>query len=349
MSQELVSIIIPVYRAEAYLRKCLDSIVSQTYTALEIINVNDGSPDACIEILNEYAGRDGRFIIIDKENEGVSAARNDGLKVASGKYIAFVDADDWIDQRTIEMAVNAIKKTQSDVVIWSYVSERSNRSVEKHIFDSNKTFENIEVRSKLYRRFIGLLDEELAHPELADSLCPVWGKLYTKELLEGRQFIDLKEIGTYEDGLFNLEVFAQVKKAAYLDRALYHYRRAGGDSQTSPYRPKLFKQWQKLFDRMQEHIDVNNLPMEFERALFNRIALSIIGLGFNQCNSSQGTVSNRKAICSIITSPRYKKAYDQLVLKWFPIHWKTFFWMCKHEYAEGVYSLLLIMRWLKKR
>ena len=94
---ELISVIVPIYNVEKYIKKCIDSIINQTYKNLEIILVNDGSPDECGKICDEYERIDSRIVVIHKENGGLSDARNAGLKVMHGKYVAFVDSDDWIE------------------------------------------------------------------------------------------------------------------------------------------------------------------------------------------------------------------------------------------------------------
>jgi len=114
-----ISIIIPVYNVEQYLRQCLDSIVNQTYNNLEIICVNDGSKDNSIDILNEYKQKDSRIKIIDKQNEGVSVARNTGLLYASSDYVMFVDADDWLELNACEELVKYLEKNASDILIFS--------------------------------------------------------------------------------------------------------------------------------------------------------------------------------------------------------------------------------------
>lgn len=187
--QPLVSVIIPVYNVERYLAQCLDSVINQTYPNLEIICVNDGSRDGSPDILRRYADEDAWIQVIDKANGGVSQARNDALDCARGEYIMFVDSDDWVEPDACENAVNAMREYDADIVMWSYVSETENRSSRKVIFPETTVFEKEEVRAKLHRRFVGAMGEELSHPELVDSLCPVWGKLYRRSLIQksGRQ------------------------------------------------------------------------------------------------------------------------------------------------------------------
>ena len=185
--QPLVSVIIPVYNVERYLAQCLDSVINQTYPNLEIICVNDGSGDGSPDILRRYADEDARIQVIDKANGGVSRARNDALDCARGEYIMFVDSDDWVEPDACENAVNAMREYDADIVMWSYVSETENRSSRKVIFPETTVFEKEEVRAKLHRRFVGAMGEELSHPELVDSLCPVWGKLYRRSLIQKRK------------------------------------------------------------------------------------------------------------------------------------------------------------------
>ena len=118
--EELVSIILPIYNAEKYLERCLESIITQTYANIEIILINDGSTDNSINIIKEYAIKDSRIIIIDKENEGVSVARNIGILKARGKYICFVDADDYIEKSMIEKMKCCIDKENVDLVRINY-------------------------------------------------------------------------------------------------------------------------------------------------------------------------------------------------------------------------------------
>ena len=116
MHYPLISVIVPVYKTEKYLNKCIESIVNQTYENLEIILVDDGSPDNCPSICDSWAEKDKRIKVIHKENAGVSAARNSALEIFSGKYVSFVDSDDWIDNDCIEYLYNSVVSTGADVV-----------------------------------------------------------------------------------------------------------------------------------------------------------------------------------------------------------------------------------------
>lgn len=340
MSKPLISIVIPCYNVEKYLTKCLESVVGQTYTNLEIICVIDGSPDNSLAICNKFAEKDKRIVIIEQDNQGLSGARNTGIAVASGEYIVFLDSDDWIEISTCEKALSKMIDNNLDLVIWSYVREFSNSQKEKLILgDKDLTFDSDGCR-KLHRRIFGLYGEELSNPENADSLVTAWGKMYRASLIKNIKFVDTKEIGT-EDALFNCYAMKNVKSAYYIAECLNHYRKDNETSLTSKYKEKLFFQWNHLYDLMKQCIDDNNLGEDFEQALNNRISLSIIGLGLNELANQKGIVEKIKKIKEMLSFNRYRTAYKTLTLKYFPIHWKVFFMFAKMNFATGVYILLV--------
>lgn len=284
MNNPKISLILPCYNVAKYLPKCLDSIINQTYKNLEIICVNDGSKDNTLEILNEYKLKDNRMVVVDQENSGASAARNNAFNYVTGDYIMFVDSDDWIDEGTCEVSINKALSNDYDMVIWNYVREFPTNSLPKRIFSNEEiVFNKDDVIHRLYRRTVGLYKEELSQPENADSIVTVWGKLYkAKIILDNKlQFVDLEEIGTSEDALFNLEIYKYIDSAIYIPDCLYHYRKDNDNSVTSSYNDKLFSQWDNLFSVIDNHIKANNLDEAFCLALDNRICLSIIGLGLN--------------------------------------------------------------------
>ena len=123
MAEPKISIIVPVYNVEEYLEKCIESLIGQTYTNIEIIFVYNKSTDNSLQKLQQYQKKDSRILIIEKENEGVSVARNRGVNLATGEYIMFVDSDDWIDLDNCEKALKTIEKEQADILMWSYVRE----------------------------------------------------------------------------------------------------------------------------------------------------------------------------------------------------------------------------------
>lgn len=341
---EKVSIIIPVYNVEKYLPKCLESVLGQTYADLEIICVDDGTPDRSAAVILSYTENDGRIKLISQKNQGLSGARNTGVKAATGKYIVFLDGDDWLDTETVETAVSAAEKNNADIVMWGYVREFPDRSDEKKIFDSDKIFDESGCR-ELHRRMAGLYGEETADPSNADSLVTAWGKLYRADIIKenGLEFVDTKLIGT-EDALFNLQCFGFVHSAAFINRPFNHYRKDNDVSLTRSYKAKLFTQWNELYDRMDGYIKEKNLPEDFSSALNNRICLSMIGLGLTEMLNPDGHTARIRNIRKFLSTPRYKNAYKKLDMRYLPAHWKLFFTLCKRKMAVSVYILLIAMK-----
>lgn len=347
MKPGLISIVVPVYNAEKYLKKCLDSLINQTYKNLEIICVNDGSCDNSYNILKEYAHLDSRIIVINQENRGASEARNAALDNASGEYIMFVDSDDYIELETCELAIAAAEHNHADLVFWSYVREFGDKSKEKHFFWEDGTiFEGDDVKTQLHRRLCGLVDEELAHPDYIHSFESLCTKLYRANYIfdNNIRFVDIKKIATSEDGIFNLYALQYVKKAVYIKKAFYHYNKVNDSSLTTVYKDKLFSQRQTLDNIIHQYIEKNALPKDFYVALKNRIALNLIDLGLNIVSSDFNLFKKNKLITEILATPEYKEAYKQLKYRYFPLHWKVFFLCAKLRFSFGVYLLLVCIK-----
>lgn len=343
----IVSIIVPVFNVEKYLEKCLDSLLNQTYKKIEIICINNGSTDKSGEILKQYSKIDDRIVIITQANQGVSVARNEGIKKAKGNYIMFVDSDDWIDKDTCKIAVETSISYNADIVMWSYIREFENTSRPKEIFSEDvKIFRDVQCQTQLQRRFIGLLGDELKKPENADALCPIWGKLYKYDIIKKNNIIfeDIRKLGTYEDGIFNLYYFKYIEKAVYINKYLYHYRKNNGMSLTTKYKKELPKQWENLFSVMREYIRENELPEAYNIALKNRIAMSILGLGLNILYSNLSFNQKRKELKKILSGELYRESYKKMKLSYFPLHWKFFYGCAKYNNAIGVLTILMMIQ-----
>lgn len=345
-----ISIIIPVYNVEKYLRQCLESLINQTYKEIEIICVNDESPDNSLEILNEYAKSDERIVIVNKKNEGVSAARNAGLKVAKGEYIMFVDSDDWVDLQMCEMMYEAAKKENADSVMCSYVKEFLENSVINHIFPKNIVFNKNEVQEKFHRRLFGLIDEELKKPEDGDVIVSPCMQLFKCDIVKGIEFVSLNEIGTSEDALYQIMVYENCNKLVYMDEPYYHYRKINEVSITSSHKPDLFEKWQNLFSIMNEIIEKKHLGENYNKALNNRIALSMLGLGLNEAFAKNKNIFKKaKRLKQMLKTERYEKAYKDLDFKYFPFQWKVFFYLCKFKMTLLLMLMLQLIEFLRKR
>lgn len=338
--EPLISIIIPVYNREKYLKKCLDSVINQTYSNLDIICVNDGSTDSSLNILNEYAEIDQRVRIIDKENKGLSETRNVGIDNARGTYLTFIDSDDWYDNNIMEKCSDCINIYNPDVILYSSISEYSSQSEVRDLFKSDKVFIGGNL-NKLRRRIIALEGEELRCPHKLDYFASVCYKLYKTDLVRNIRFVDLKLIAASEDTLFNIQALNKASKANYISGIYYHYRKFRKDQLTSTFKPNLWERFNYLYQLME------TIPGVDRNLLNNRISLNLISLGLNKFNDSSGTLDWIYNIKQILNSSVYKNAIKVLPLKYFPFHWKLFFFCAKHKNVLLLWILFKIMRLIR--
>lgn len=207
MSNPLISVIIPAYNIEPYIARCLDSVLAQSYTNLEIIIVNDGSKDNTGNILEEYKKKDDRIRVIHKENTGVSDTRNKGIDAATGEYIGFVDGDDVIHQDMYKTLLENAIKYDADISHCGYQMVFPNRT------DDYYGTEKLVLQDN-HKGVFDLLDASYVEP----GLCI---KLYRRDLI-GKYRLD-KSIRINEDLLFNYDMFKKAKKSVYEDKMLYYY------------------------------------------------------------------------------------------------------------------------------
>lgn len=352
--QPQVSIIVPVYNVENYIERCLNSLVNQTFKDIEIITINDGSTDKSLELLNKYAKEDIRISVIDLGDEGVSYCRNLGIEKANGKYIMFVDSDDWIDSSMVEVLYKKAEENKLDLVMCSYIREFKDHSKEK-IFNLPQEiiYKDNEVKNELLRKLVGPIKEELSNPEMLDALGTVWGKLYRADILKENKikFVDLKEIGSAEDTLFNIFTFNYLKKLMFLNKPMYHYWRDNLKSVTSQYNPKLKEQRKVFFKYISDFIRENNFEQVFEEALNNRICTSVLGLGLIECsqNNKISEINKIKNIKKIIYEEYIRNAYKNLELKYFSIHWRVFYFFIKNKMSFCSYLMLSIIEFLRAK
>ena len=205
----LISVIVPVYKVEKYLDTCIESILNQTYPNLEIILVNDGSPDGCPRKCDEWSKRDSRIDVIHKPNGGLSSARNAGLDVANGQYVVFVDSDDWISADLCQSALTGMKHDQTDIVFFGY-DEGSAADAMKRV-SNDVPNECIMSAGEAVRGF--LEDRYQVH---------AWQVMAKHELYDGIRF---PEGRVMEDFATTYRLFAKAKQGvSCLNNALYHYR-----------------------------------------------------------------------------------------------------------------------------
>ena len=253
----LISIIVPVYNVEKYLEECLNSIISQTYTNLEIILVDDGSTDGSSYICDKYSAMDPRIIVCHQNNKGLSAARNIGLLKAKGEFIGFIDSDDWIEKDMYESLYKSISSNNSDISGCSFVEETA-----------------------LFPRLVGVSSDQIMSPQQAMKLLltdkgitnNVWNKLYRSKLFDNISFPDGK---VYEDVATLYKLILKAKKLSIISKAGYHYRINPNGIMRSNNISYQFDFWNAALDR---YINVSYVFPELHDLLLIDCLHAVIGI-----------------------------------------------------------------------
>lgn len=206
---ELISVIVPIYNVEEYLKRCIESIVNQTFKNLEIILVDDGSTDASGEICDKYAEKDTRIKVIHKKNGGLSSARNAGIDVAQGKYIAFLDSDDWIESNLYEYLYSLMKKNSASMAECDFIKAYDENIKISYKGDiQERIYNNIEALQRLYG-------------EAYIKTTVVWNKVYEKELFKDIRFPEGK---LHEDEFTTYKIIYKAKKVIVSNIPMIYYR-----------------------------------------------------------------------------------------------------------------------------
>lgn len=302
----LISIIIPVYNSELYLPECLDSVCGQTIEDSEIICINDGSTDGSLRILREYEHKDSRIIIIDQPNQGVSAARNAGLQIASGFYVGFMDSDDTVEKDYFATLYQRAIDTQADAVYSKFLN-----------VDDFIRFPKILSGQEIMKKLLPVFFRE-------DSLNAVWNKIYRREMVFSHGITFPVGIKHGEDAQFNIEFLMRAKTITFLDYCGYHYREVDGSATRNvaahDYLARIIEVYE--FD-WTPIIGAAISPAEMFSLKNFRLAHAVISLIYiygNRGNSLTDRQRLRK-LKEIVSAPRVKQVFrnpetrDELALK----------------------------------
>lgn len=283
--QPLISIIVPIYNVEKYLVKCIESIINQTLSNIEIILVDDGSTDNCGIIIDGYAKKDSRIKVIYKNNGGQSSARNMGLDIARGKYIGFVDSDDWIDNDMYENLYKSIIESNADICVCGRQACLENGEVtNKNCIDN----ELIDFGKKSLKEYI--VDRLFYKHTVV-----VWNKLYKKEIIDNNsiRFEDVSYIGS-EDTLFNYQILCHTKKIRAIDKICYTQLSRYGSTARS-YKYGYISRTGNLLKCM------DNYSKKTQNESLAKAILPIFLLFFHQWNISQIKTYSNKDIFKLIS------------------------------------------------
>lgn len=248
-----ISVIIPIYNEEKYLPQCLDSVLNQTLTDIEVICIDDGSTDNSGKILQQYAAKDNRIKYVTQENIGLSTTRNTALQMATANYISFIDSDDFVHPRFLETLYRTLQETGCDVSGCNFVKVYHNEKIPPYK----------PIKPKIYTAALPAL---LNHRNFIHF--NVWNKLYKREVLDNMRFVD----GIYyEDWVFNTCLFSQIKSFAFINSPLYAYRISENSIMRSQYSLKKLHDYTAGIKEVYNFIG-NNFPNQWKKVKQTRIA-----------------------------------------------------------------------------
>ena len=282
MTKPSLSIVVPVYNTEKYLKRCIDSITSQTLDNIEIIIVDDGSKAECALFCDEIATTDSRIKVVHKKNAGLGFARNSGIEVATGEYVGFVDSDDYIEPLMYEKLYDAAKKHDADIVVSGIcfvdgnMFGKSGECIRKSYFDKDTVFEKKEMKNLLLG-VVGALPSEPDDSRYGVSVCK---NIFRTSLIFDKKikFLSEREVLS-EDTLFMVDFIKQAKKAAGIEGAFYCYCRNEG-SVSKSYNSTRFERsivfLDELENRIKDFVDKNEYKLYLDRLTqgFGRILCS---------------------------------------------------------------------------
>lgn len=311
-----VSVIIPIYKVEKYLSRCLDSVVNQTLEDIEIVLVDDGSPDSCPEICDRYAKKDSRIKVIHKKNEGLGYARNSGMLIATGEYIAFLDSDDYVSKDMYEKVYSELKRTDADCCVTGYVVKKdSGDEIHKENPLGTAVYESDDIITKVLAGMLGSKPDQARDTDVGMS---VWKCVYRKELLQdkGILFPSERELIS-EDIIFQIRVLPQVKRVCTLSEGMYYYcENSNSQSLTKTYSKDKFDRYKKLYNVELEMLSKIKFCEE-TRLRATRMFLGNTRVCIKQiCQSTENSKQEKKTLLQEICDD--KEIQD--VLKWYP--WK---------------------------
>jgi len=267
MSNDLVSIIVPVYNAEKFLNRCIESILRQSYKNIEVILINDGSTDKSGEICDYYSSKDKRVKVIHQKNSGPSVARNKGIDIAKGKYIQFVDSDDYIEYNMTELLVNEMKNNV-DLVLCGYRKIYKD-SKGKLIIKNNNAYKKTNISKDEFLDIFGKLFKNY-------YISYIWNKLYVTDIIKKNNIYFDSKIGWGEDFIFNFSYLNYCNKFSIIDDLLYNYIQYNYNSITSNFNEESYNNQNYMYDIVRNFLKINNAyygnnKMSVEIRYVNRI------------------------------------------------------------------------------
>lgn len=344
--QTFLTIIVPIYKVqENYLRLCLDSLCSQTDPAFRVILIDDGSPDHCGEICEEYAVRDRRFSVIHQENQGVAAARNAGMSIAKTEWISFVDGDDWVEPDYVKILHQAAEQTEADLHIFDYYSVFDRAEKRKSLKSEGGILDETWRRELQLGAFHFLRWKGRALPFVSRA---AWNRMFRLPMLREHGLCFMASRG--EDALFLIEVLQHTDRIHYIHQAIYHYRHQT-ESLTNQYDEKIAEKNETFSAQQMRLIEKYHLPEICKHAACADLCASIYSVMrlcyFNQ-QYPYAKSQAKKAVLQLRNREPYRTAFRQVRYRDLSMEECVFVFFLKYRMISVVKVLVALRRKWKR-
>lgn len=336
-----VSIIVPIYNVEAYLERCMQSLIKQTLRDIEIIMVDDESPDSCPTICDNYAKQDSRIKVIHKKNAGLGFARNSGLEMATGKYIAFLDSDDFVDISMYEKLYNTATQYNLDTVFCGFNQYDSRKTKSKQEVTTLTIYENKDIKEKILLNMIAGTPEQKEDRTLFMS---VWHAIYSNELIQKNKirFCSEREIIS-EDIIFDIDYLMQAQRIAYIPDCLYYYC-LNANSLSRIFREdrndRIITMYKRLVMKAEEFHWQNDEKLRIIRLFIGYSRNAMIDL----CNSNLKFTEKINLLHQICSNDIWNNILNKYPYHKLPIIYALFTTLIKHKCYLSIYVLSHLKR-----
>lgn len=323
-----VSIIVPIYNVEKYLDRCMQSLLDQTLKDIEIILVDDGSPDNCPKMCDEYTKKDSRVKVIHKKNAGLGYARNSGLDIATGEFVAFVDSDDYVELDMYEKLYHAIKTYQVDMVLCDFYRDKQGKRIKANIENMPTEIRIIDSKDDYITNLIGQLPNVRLHVFYGYA---VWNILFSNDVIQ-KYRIRFKSERVYlsEDILFQIEYAAKIHKVLLYPTSLYNYCLNHG-TLTTCYDFKRMSKVVVLYKKLREefanlNIAIDNFELRIQRMLLAKtlfvVCDAIKALNTKEAIREVDRICCNPSLCEVLKSYPIKEMTFKLRLFYYAIKYK---------------------------
>lgn len=343
MHSPYISFIVPVYNASRTLEHCIKSLLTQTYDNFEIVLVDDGSVDGSSKICDDFAQKENRVVVYHQENAGVSAARNKGLEFACGKYVTFVDADDWIDSNVCETFVKACEKQDYDLFCFSAIYSSQKKDVLSFLLPGDVELFSQKQKEELLCKMMTPWTPWYSFNCNTRFAGSVWAKFYRAEVIKNSDIQFSLETIVSEDVLFNVLSFDFFDKIGYSTKAFYHYR-VQDDSAQNRYRPNSMKYFGFVIDQIQQWLEEKRKDLNVKNCantLFVHYLFGALKEDYFHKNNPNKTFASSE-LNEVLSQEKYKSVLENVKSEYFTLSERILVRLLRHKMVRCIKLLMKI-------